>query len=159
MELFTVIALILLIAGVIGSFVPLAPGALISIIGVTVYWWSTGFSSPGLLAVFLMYATALTALFFDLFAGAVGSKAGGASDKTVQMSAIAGLLFFFVGGPLGTIIGITAVVFLREYLLTGESMKSSKAAIYTIVSVLGSALVQGAMTGLTLLIFLAALFL
>lgn len=159
MELFTIIATVLLIAGVIGSFVPLAPGAFISIIGVTVYWWSTGFSSPNLLIVLLMYLTALTALFFDLFAGAIGSKAGGASDKTVQMSAIAGILFFFIGGPVGTIIGITAVVFLREYLLTGESMKSSKAAIYTIVSVLGSALVQGAMTSLTLLIFLAALLL
>ena len=159
MELFTIIALVLLIAGVIGSFVPLAPGALISIIGVTVYWWSTGFSSPHLLIVLLMYLTAFTALFFDLFAGAVGSKAGGASNKTVQMSAIAGILFFFVGGPVGTIIGITAVVFLREYLLTGESMESLNAAIYTIVSVLGSALVQGVMTGLTLLIFLAVLLL
>lgn len=158
MEGFTVIATVLLVAGVIGSFVPLAPGALISIIGVTVYWWSTGFSSPGMLMVVLMYLTALTALFFDLFAGAVGSKVGGASDKTVQMSAIAGILFFFVGGPVGTIIGITAVVFLREYLLTGESRGSSKAAVYTIVSVLGSALIQGAMTGLTLLIFLTALF-
>lgn len=159
MELLTAVAIVLLVAGVIGSFVPLAPGALISITGVTVYWWSTGFSSPGIFVVFLMYLTAFVALFFDFFAGAVGSKAGGASDKTVQMSAIAGILFFFVGGPVGTIIGITAVVFLREYLLTEESMESSKAAIYTIVSVLGSALVQGAITGLTLLIFLAALFL
>lgn len=148
------IAAALLIAGVVGSFVPLAPGALISIIGVTVYWWSSGFSNPNTLALILMYLTALTALFFDLFAGALGSKAGGASDKTVQMSAIAGGLFFFVGGPLGTVIGITAVVFLREYLLTGESMESSRAALYTVVSVLGSTLVQGAMASLTLLIFL-----
>lgn len=157
MELFAALAVLLLLAGVVGSFLPMVPGALLSLAGVTVYWWSTGFSSPGLFSVALMYLTALTALAFDLFAGAVGSKAGGASNKTVHMAAIAGLLFFFVGGPLGTIIGITAVVFLREYLLTGETKGSSKAALYTIASVLGSALVQGVMTGLTLLIFLISM--
>lgn len=159
MELLAALAVLLLAAGVAGSFLPMVPGALLSITGISVYWWSTGFSSPSMLIVALLYLTALTALAFDLFAGAVGSKAGGASDRTVHMAAVAGILFFFVGGPLGTIIGITAVVFLREYLLTGETKESSRAALYTIVSVLGSALVQGAMTGLTLLIFVLAVLL
>lgn len=156
-DLFAAIALVLLIAGVAGSFIPMAPGAVFSLAGVTVYWWSTGFTEPGIFAVVLLYLTALTALFFDLFAGAIGSKAGGASSKTVHMAAIAGLVFFFIGGPLGTIIGIAAVVYLREYLLTGESRGSLKAALYTVISTLGSAIVQGIMTGITLALFLATL--
>ncbi|PSH02182.1 MAG: DUF456 domain-containing protein, partial [Nanohaloarchaea archaeon QH_8_44_6] len=113
---------------------------------------------PSTVIVFLLYLTALTALLFDLFAGAIGSKAGGASNKTVQMAAVAGLIFFFVTGPIGMIAGVTGVVLAREYLITGESKKSLKAAAYTAISVLGSAIIQGFLTGLTLIIFLAALF-
>lgn len=148
---------LLLAAGVIGSFVPMMPGALLSMIGVTLYWWSTGFTSPSIPVVILLYFTAFTALIFDLFAGAVGSKAGGASNKTVQMASIAGILFFFIGGPLGTIIGVTAVVLAREYLLTGKPEKSLKTAIYTTGSILGSSIVQGVLTGLALIIFISAL--
>lgn len=156
-DLITGLTLLLLIAGVIGSFVPLVPGALLSIAGVTLYWWGTGFTQPNIVVVALLYLTALTAFIFDLFAGAIGSKAGGASNKTVQMAAIAGLIFFFIAGPVGTILGVAGVVLAREYLLTGESDKSMKAAIYTSISVLGSAIIQGFLTGLTLVIFLLAL--
>lgn len=157
MDLFTGLAIALLILGVVGAFLPMMPGALISLVGLSVYWWSTGFTQPHILIVILLYLTGLTALLFDLFAGAIGSKAGGASNKTVHSAAIAGVLFFFVGGPFGTIIGIALVVYLREYLLTEDSDKSFKAALYTTASMLGSTLVQGALTGLMLLVFLATL--
>lgn len=157
MELLTGLAVALLILGVIGAIVPMMPGALISLVGVSVYWWSTGFTQPHILVVILLYLTGFTALMFDLFAGAIGSKAGGASNRTVHAAAIAGVLFFFVGGPFGTIIGIALVVYLREYLLTDDSDKSFKAALYTTASMLGSTLVQGVLTGLMLLILLATL--
>ncbi len=157
MEVLTVVALLLLVVGVVGAFLPMMPGALISLIGVTVYWWSTGFTQPHILIVVLLYLTGLTALLFDLFAGAIGSKAGGASDRTVHAAAVAGILFFFVGGPFGTIVGIALVVYLREYLLTDDSDKSFKAALYTTASMLGSTLVQGVLTGLMLLILVATL--
>ncbi|MFQ3275454.1 MAG: hypothetical protein ACI9LV_000615 [Candidatus Nanohaloarchaea archaeon] len=157
MEIILIITLALLAAGVIGSFLPLVPGSLISIAGISIYWWNTGFTQPGILPLILMYLTALTALVFDLFAGAIGSKAGGASSKTVQMAAIAGVIFFFVAGPVGTIVGITAVVLIREYLLTGDTGISSRAAFYTIISVLGSAIIQGVLAGLTLAIFILTL--
>lgn len=152
MELFVGLAFALLVVGVAGSFLPMVPGALISLVGLSVYWWSTGFSEPHIFLVVLLYMTGFTALLFDMFAGAVGSKAGGASNSTVQAAALAGLLFFFIGGPAGTIIGITLVVYFREYLLTDDSDKSMKAAIYTTASMLGSALVQGVLTGLILII-------
>lgn len=152
MELLTAVSLILLVLGVIGAFLPMMPGALLSLAGVTVYWWANGFTQPNILIVILLYLTGLTAFIFDVFAGAIGSKAGGASNKTVHAAAIAGILFFFVGGPLGTIIGIGFVVYLREYLLTDDSSGSFKAAMYTTASMLGSTLVQGALTGLMLLV-------
>jgi uncharacterized protein YqgC (DUF456 family) len=157
MELFTVVALLLLVIGVAGAFTPMMPGALISLAGVTVYWWGTDFTQPHILIVVLLYLTGFTALMFDLFAGAIGSKAGGASNRTVHAAAIAGILFFFVAGPFGTIAGIALVVYLREYLLTQDSDGSLKTALYTTASMLGSTLVQGVLTGLMLLILAATL--
>lgn len=153
MEIF-ILTLLLLLIGFIGSFTPLIPGALFSVTGITVYWWSTGFSEPGVFIMFLIYLTGLSALLFDIFAGAVGSKIGGASNKTVQMAAIAGIIFFFVAGPLGTLAGITGVVMAREYLLTGEKDMSIRKALYTGLSVMGSALIQGFLTGFMLVVFL-----
>lgn len=153
MDIF-ILTLLLLLVGFIGSFTPLIPGALLSITGITVYWWSTGFSEPGIFIMFLLYLTGLSALLFDLFAGAVGSKIGGASNKTVQMAAIGGIIFFFVAGPLGTLAGVTGVVMAREYLLTGEKDMSMKKALYTGLSVMGSALIQGFLTGFMLVVFL-----
>lgn len=152
MEMFVGLAFVLLVLGVVGSFLPMMPGALLSLVGISVYWWSSGFSEPHVLIVILLYLTGFTALLFDMFAGAIGSKAGGASNSTVHASAVAGILFFFVGGPIGTIIGITLVVYFREYLLTEDSNKSMKATIYTTASMLGSALVQGGLTCLMLII-------
>lgn len=157
MEFILAITLGLLVAGIIGSFIPLVPGALLSITGITLYWWNTGFTRPGAFALILLYLTSFTALLFDFFAGAVGSKVGGASNKTVQMAAIAGVVLFFVAGPVGTIIGIVSVVLIREYLLTKSSESSLKAAVYTAISILGSAVTQGILTGLTLVIFLLTL--
>lgn len=157
MDLLTGLAIVLLIVGVIGAFAPMMPGALISLLGVSLYWWSTGFTQPNILIVILLYLTGFTALMFDWFAGAIGSKAGGASNKTVHAAAIAGIVFFFVAGPFGTIAGIALVVYLREYLLTQDSDGSLEAALYTTASMLGSTLIQGVLTGLMLLIFLTTL--
>ena len=154
MEAVTVLALAFLAVGVIGSFLPMMPGALVSLIGLSIYWWSTGFTRPHVFIVVLLYLTGFTALMFDWFAGALGSKAGGASNSTVHAAAVAGILFFFVGGPIGTIIGIGLVVYLREYLLTEDSDRSLKAAVYTTASMLGSTVVQGALTGLMLVTLL-----
>lgn len=157
MELFSVVALVLLVIGVVGAFTPMMPGAIFSLLGVTVYWWGTDFTQPHIFVVVLLYLTGFTALMFDWFAGAIGSKAGGASNSTVHAAAIAGVLFFFVAGPFGTIFGIALVVYLREYLLTQESDRSLKAALYTTASMLGSTLVQGLLTGFMLLILVVNL--
>lgn len=154
MEIVLGLAFVLLLAGVIGSFLPMMPGALFSLIGLTIYWWSTGFTGPHILIVVLLYMTGLTALLFDWFAGAIGSKAGGASDSTVKAAAVAGILFFFIGGPVGTFVGIAGVVYLREYLITEDSDRSLKAAFYTTASMLGSTLVQGFLTGIMLVILI-----
>jgi len=156
METTTIIVLILLFAGVIGSIVPIAPGALISLIGITIYGVLT--DDPNLVFILLGSLTAVIALVFDWLAGSIAAKYGGASNKTSIAAGIAGFLgFFLLGGPLGLVIAVGTVVFLREYLIHNNERDSLKAAAYATVGILGSAIVQTVLTASILLGFLLTL--
>ena len=153
MEPITIMIISLLAAGVIGSIVPMMPGALFSLTGIIVYFF--GASDPSLWFTLFGLLTAGMALVFDWFAGSVAAKYGGASTKTSVAAGITGLLgFIFLGGPIGLAIAVMATVFVREYLIHGDERKGLKSAVYATVGVLGSALVQALLTGSVLLAFL-----
>ena len=158
MNLFLILAVLLLVLGVVGSFTPAVPGALLSGAGVFIYWWSTGYTEPG--TVFLAITTVLTifALLIDWFAGAITAKIGGASNKTSFMAGIAGLLgFIFLGGPVGVLIAVASTVFLREYLKHGDMAKARKAGIYSALGFFASAFMQVLITSSILIGFLLTL--
>lgn len=157
MEAFLIAAVILMIIGVIGSVTPMVPGALLSIAGILVYWHGTGYTRPGnfFLAAFLF--TGLFAVATDYLSGVVAAKIGGASSKTSIAAGIAGLLMFFILGPLGILTGVAGTVFLRELLRTEDVRGSAKAAVYSSIGVLGSSVVQFVITVSLLVAFLVAL--
>ncbi len=157
MNLFTLVALLLMVLAVAGSFTPVLPGALLSIAGILVYWWSTGYTSPGTFFLAAFILTGLTAALVDYFGGALAARAGGASSRTSLAAGMVGLLLFFVAGPVGILVGIAGTVFLREYMRTGEREKSLRAAAYSTAGVLGSAVVQFMVTVSLLLAFMIAL--
>ncbi|WEL19236.1 DUF456 domain-containing protein [Candidatus Nanohalococcus occultus] len=153
MEPVTIAVIVLLIAGVVGSIVPMAPGALFSIIGVLLYMYES--KEVSLLFSVFGLLTGLFALLTDWFAGSIAAKAGGASNTTSLMAGIAGVFgFIFLGGPIGLAIAVAATVFLREYLIHGDSNRSLKASAYSTLGVLGSALIQAMLTASILVAFL-----
>ncbi|MFB6244888.1 MAG: DUF456 domain-containing protein [Candidatus Nanohaloarchaea archaeon] len=157
MELFTIIAVLLMIAAVVGSLVPALPGALLSIAGIVVYWYGTGYSSPGILFLTAFMATGLFAVLFDWFGGAIAAKAGGASSRTGIASGVAAMIAFIFLGPLGILIGVAGTVAVREYLRTGDTRSSLRAAAYSTAAVLSSAVVQFTITLALLASFIIAL--
>lgn len=158
-ELLTVVALALLVGGVLGSVLPLLPGPLLSVAGVLVYWYSTGYTRPGVLVVGALVGIGLVAFAFDLVAGVVSAKAGGASTGTALLAGGVGILLTFVAGPLGLLAGIAATVFLVEYWKHGDTRAGLRTAGYTTVGVLASAAVQVLVTGTVLVAMLAVVFL
>jgi len=156
-ELFTLLAVLIMVLGVVGSVTPMMPGALFSVAGILVYWHGTGYTQPSIWFLLFFVLTGLFAVAMDYLAGVVAGKAGGASTKTSIMAGIAGFLLFFVLGPLGILVGVAGTVFVREYLRTGEERKSFKAGFYSGVGVLGSAVIQVVVTVTLLLSFLVAL--
>lgn len=153
METLTVLILMLLVAGVIGSVVPLMPGALLSLSAVVIYFFRA--DDPSVLFTVFGVLTASFALIVDWFAGSIAAKYGGASNKTSLMAGIAGIFgFFLLGGPFGLAVAVATVVFVREFLIHGEEDKGLKAAVYATIGVLGSAVIQTMLTASILLGFL-----
>jgi len=152
MELSVMLALLLLTAGILGSIVPMAPGAVFSLIGVGVYYFMT--DDPSMIFTTFATLTGMFALATDWFAGSVAAKYGGASNKTSLMAGLAGVLgFVFLGGPIGLALAVSITVFIREYLIHGDSDKGAKAAVYATIGVLGSAIIQTILTGSILIAF------
>lgn len=156
-ELFTAAAIILMMLAVAGSFTPMVPGALLSIIGIGIYWYGTGFTKPGIWFLAAFVLTGMFAVATDYLAGVAAAKLGGATMRNSALAGIAGFLLFFVLGPAGILIGVAATVLLLEYYRTEDAEGSIKATAYASVGVLGSTAVQLVITVSLLLAFIIAL--
>ena len=150
-DLVFAIAIVLLLAGVVASVVPVVPGGVFTMAGLLFYWWQTG--EPGTLALLVLVLLALTAIVLDYVASAVSAKAGGASWGTAAVAAVVGILLALVTGPLGLLAGIAGVVFLIEFLRHGDVDRSAKAAAYTTAGMLVSTVVRVAINLLVLVLF------
>lgn len=150
------VAVALLALGVVGSAIPAVPGASLSIAGLLVYWWHTGFAEPGTLALLVLLSLAALALVADWFGGPLAAKAGGAATRTTLVAAAVGFVLLFVAGPLGIVLGVAGTVFLFEYRRSGDVRGSLRAAGYVTVGILASAVVQVLLTGAVLVGFLIA---
>lgn len=145
-EFLTIVAVALLVLGVVGSVVPLLPGPLLSLAGIYLYWWSSGYTEPGLLLLVALTVIGLLALIANYFAGAVSARAGGASLVTTLLASVAGIGLFFVVGPLGIVLGVVITVFAVEFYRHRDAMRGAKTAVYTAVGMLASTVVQFLLT-------------
>lgn len=158
LDALALVAVALLVLGVVGSVVPAVPGALLSLAGVLLYWWQSGYADPGIVALAGFVLLAVLALAVDWLAGAVSARVGGASLATTALAAVAGFLLLFVVGPLGILLGVAGVVFLAEYRRHGNVERGARTAAYATVGLLASTVAQVALTGLLLGAFLVVVF-
>ncbi len=148
------VALALAALGVVGSLLPAVPGATLSLAGVLLYWWSTGYTDPSLVVLAGFALVAVVAVVVDVAGSALAVRAGGASPLTAAVALVAGLVLGLVTGPVGFVVGVAGAAFAVELYRTGESEASTRAALYATVGVLGSAVIQTLLT-LSLLVALA----
>ncbi|PSQ11602.1 DUF456 domain-containing protein [Halobacteriales archaeon QS_5_70_15] len=145
------LALALCLLAVVGSLLPLVPGAAFSVGGVLLYWWHTGYADPGALVLAGLLGLALLALVLDWFGGAVSASAGGASTRTTLAAAAVALPLTLLAGPVGLLIGVAGTVFLLTYRENDDVEASARVAAYATVGMLASAVAQAMLTGLVLL--------
>jgi uncharacterized protein YqgC (DUF456 family) len=157
-DVLVLLTVVLLVVGVVGSVVPGLPGALLSLAGVSLYWWHTGYADPGTLWLVLLTLAGLVAIGFDLLGGAVATRAGGGSSRSTFAAAVVGFLLFFVAGPFGVIVGVAGTVFVLELVGGGTTSESLRTAAYATAGVLASAVVQLLVTLSILVAMLAFIF-
>jgi len=158
LELVTVLALLLLAGGVVGSAVPSVPGPLVSLAGVVAYALGGG-SAVGTVALLALVAVGVVAVLADWLSGTLAAKYGGASWTASLLGGVVGVVMFFIWGPVGVILGLAATVFLVAVLadwLSGtlaatvflveayreDAQHATKAAVYSTIGALGSIVVQ-----------------
>lgn len=151
------VALVLLVAGIVASFVPLVPGGGLSMAGVGYYWYVTG--DPGILALLALLGLGALAVVFDWLSGALAANAGGASLRTTAIAAAVTLPLLVVLGPLGLLVGVAGTVFALEYHRHGDVELGLRAAAYATVGVLASTAMQVLVTAAVLAGFLVVVFL
>ena len=154
----TVVAFVLLLAGVAGSVVPAVPGAPLSLAGVLAYWWGTGFTEPRPLLVVVLLATGALAVLADWLGGLVAARVGGASTPSAVAGGLVGLLLLFGVGPVGMLVGAATTVFFVEYARQRDAVSGLAAAGAYVVGFFGSAIVQFLLTAGILVAMVAVLF-
>lgn len=158
MEPLAWVAIAVAAGGVVGSVLPLIPGGVLSVTGVGVYWWSTGYTEPSTLLVGALIGVGLLATVVDYAGGAIAARAGGASLVTTATAVFVGLVLLVVAGPIGFLIGIAATVFLIEFAQHADAEAGLRVAAYATVGVLASTVVQVILTASVFVVLLVVVF-
>jgi uncharacterized protein YqgC (DUF456 family) len=152
-------AVALLIAGVVGCIVPVIPGPPLSLAGVYLYWWGSGFVEPGVAMLGTLTLLGLLAIVADIGAEVVSARVGGASVTTSIIAGVVGIVLFALLTPIGALVGVVVTVFLLEYRRHRDATEGAKAAGAVVIGILGSAVVQVVLTASILVAFVVGVFL
>lgn len=151
-----VVAVVLLIAGVVGSLAPVVPGPAVSILAVVGYWWSTGYAEPGPVWLVGLVLIGVLAIGVEVLASVVSARAGGASWTVTAIAGTLGVVLLFLTGPIVMVLGVGLTVFLLEVRRHDDVSRGVKAAAYTTIGIFGSTAAQVLLTFLLLVGFVLA---
>ena len=141
--------LILMILGLIGSFIPIIPAPITSWFGFLILY----FSSNNIISFkFLIFTLLISILFFlgDFFLPLVTAKKFGSSKKGIFGTGVGLFLGFFIFGPIGIILGACIGAFIGELMSNKMSEK--------VLGSVGGAIV-GVLSGIILKLVVSLVFL
>jgi uncharacterized protein YqgC (DUF456 family) len=171
-----VVTLLAMLVGLVGSVLPGLPGVTLIFLSAAVYAFLTDFESIGVSVLLILFLFAAFAFVADFFATSYGARRFGASNwGTVGgavgglVGALIGLLFAGIGSLFGLIFGTIGGVFLGEYLRRhrqgpgeqspagGDWRRTTRAAGGVFVGFVASAVAQGLLGLLSVVVFVLAL--
>lgn len=178
------ISLAAMLVGLIGAVVPGLPGVPLIFLSALVYAYLTGFEIVGGWLIALLGVLAALALVADYVATTYGARRFGASWAGTIGGAVggivgtlAGIFFFGIGAFFGLIFGTIGGVFLGEYLRRrdrestdshadtdqepqssgrGDWQRASRAAGGVFVGYIASAIAQGILGMISIVVFILA---
>lgn len=125
-----ILAVVLVLLGVLGTFLPGLAGAPLVFLGLLVAAWIGDFEKVGTGTLIVLAILTLLSAGFELLATSLGAKRAGASKKAIigaAIGALAGLPLGIVGVILGPFLGAAA----GEYLERRELLQAGKVGLGT----------------------------
>lgn len=152
-----VLAFVLILVGLIGTLLPVMPGALLVFLGMFAGAWADDFSRVGWAVLGVL--AILTVLFYvlDFLAGAYGARRLGASRWGVIgaiLGALVGMFFGFVGVVVGPFVGAVVGELLARRGLLEASRAGAGAWIGLVLSVAARLALIFAMLGIFVIAYL-----
>ena len=173
-----IVTLLAMLVGLAGSVLPGLPGVTLIFLSALIYAFLTGFEVVAVPIVLLLFLFAAIAFVADFIATSYGARRFGASNWGTVGGAVGGLvgtllglLLAGVGSIFGLILGTIGGVFLGEYLRRrrqgpgqrgssatgGDWRRTSRAAGGVFVGFVASAVAQGILGLLSVVVFVLAL--
>jgi uncharacterized protein len=121
---------VLVIAGLVGTILPVLPGALLIFGGLFLAAMADGFARVGWVALSVIGTLGLLSFVADLVASLLGAKRVGASPLALLGATLGGVAGIFFGIP-GMIVGPFIGAVLGELLARGGLAKAGKVGLGT----------------------------
>lgn len=123
--LIQVASIILLILGILGTFLPVLPGLLLSLAGLLIYKFGTDSSLSMVYIWIFVFLTILSAILNYVIPARTNRKYGGTRWGSVGsvLGTLGGL--FFIPVPFGFLIGVFLGVFIGELLHDASDKKKA----------------------------------
>jgi uncharacterized protein YqgC (DUF456 family) len=134
-------AAILVVIGVLGTVLPVLPGALLVFGGLFLAAWAQDFTRVGPWGLALIGALMALAFAVDFIASVAGAKRVGASPKALLGAGIGGLIGVFFGLP-GILLGPFIGAVLGELIARGGFAQATRVGIGTWLGLLVAAVAK-----------------
>jgi uncharacterized protein YqgC (DUF456 family) len=135
------LAVLLVVAGVIGTVLPVLPGALFVFAGLFVAAWADGFARVGFGGLTIVALLGLVSLAVDFFASILGAKRVGASPQALAGAGIGALVGIFFGIP-GLVLGPFVGAVLGELVARSGLIRAGKVGLGTSLGLLLGAIAK-----------------
>ena len=135
------IAAILVVLGVLGTVVPVLPGALLVFAGLFLAAWAQDFTRVGLWGLAIIGALMALSFAVDFIASTLGAKHVGASPKALIGAAFGGLAGMFFGLP-GILLGPFIGAVLGELIARGGFAQAARVGVGTWLGLLVAAVAK-----------------
>ncbi|MCL4867488.1 MAG: DUF456 family protein [Anaerolineae bacterium] len=110
------LAVVAIIIGIIGAFVPVLPGSLLVWLTLLVYTLFDGWKAVTPLTFIICTVICLVTGSATIWLTLLGAKTGGASGKALLLGVLGAIVGFFVFNLIGAIIGYALGIIVAEYL-------------------------------------------
>ena len=134
-------ATILVVLGVLGTVLPVLPGALLVFGGLFLAAWAQDFTRVGPWGLAIIGALMALAFAVDFIASVAGAKRVGASPKALIGAGIGGLIGVFFGLP-GILLGPFIGAVLGELIARGGFAQAARVGIGTWLGLLFAAVAK-----------------